>query len=216
MDVLKRLLGAVAALAVPALLAIGSPASASTVNLLTNGDFEAGGFQGWTLVEADPESFVATFAGNTAAYLGTTGTAGFLSQQVVTTIGRTYTLSFDLSAYLNDIGPLSFTAGLDLQGPGAVSLLTLTSASVTPNSAAGYNFTNYVLAFTATSALTDITFGERDDPAYWLLDNVKLSENNIAVTPLPGSAYLFMSGLGLIGFVAWRNKRGGFSRSIAA
>jgi hypothetical protein len=217
MGVLKNLLCAVAALAVPAILAISSPASASTVNLLTNGDFETGGLAGWTVNDLSNETFAANEDNNNLAFLGSVVTTGFLSQQVATTIGRTYTLSFDLSVYgQNTTEDESFTAGLDLQGPGADPLLFLTKGSVTANPSNEYDFTNYVLAFTATEAMTDITFANRFDATGWLLDNVSLTENNIAVTPLPGSAYLFMSGLGLIGFVAWRNKRGGFSRSIAA
>jgi hypothetical protein len=43
-----------------------------------------------------------------------------------------------------------------------------------------------------------------------------IRDAQVAATPLPASSILFMSGLGLIGFVAWRSKHGSFSRSIGA
>jgi hypothetical protein len=210
-------MGAVAALAVPAILAISAPASASTVNLLTNGDFQTGDLTGWSVADPSKHSSVTNSSGTSVAWLGANGTTGYLSQQVATTIGQTYTLTFDLSVdYRNSESFESFTAGLDLQGPHADPLLTLTSGSVSLRGADDYNFTNYILAFTVTEAMTDITFANRFDDEYWLLDNVTLTANDIVATPLPGASILFMSGLGLIGFVAWRNKRGGFARSIAA
>jgi hypothetical protein len=217
MDIIKKLMGAVAALAVPAMLVVSAPASASVVNLLTNGDFQTGDLTGWSVADPSNNSSVTNSSGTSVAWLGVSGTTGYLSQQVATTIGQTYTLSFDLSVdYRNSESFESFTAGLNLQGPHGDPLLTLTSGSVSLRGAEDYNFTNYVLAFTATDATTDITFASRFDDEYWLLDNVTLTANDIAATPLPGSVYLFMSGLGLIGFIAWRNKRGGFARSMAA
>jgi hypothetical protein len=80
----------------------------------------------------------------------------------------------------------------------------------------GFDFTNYVLTFVATSAMTDISFAFQNPFGVWQLDNVSLTENDVAATPLPGASILFMSGLGLIGFVAWWTKHGGFARSITA
>jgi hypothetical protein len=56
---------------------------------------------------------------------------------------------------------------------------------------------------------SDTTQGLPDKGSFLIRDT------EVAATPLPGASILFMSGLGLIGFVAWRNKRGGFARSIA-
>jgi hypothetical protein len=207
-NVLKKLMSAVVALAVPAILAISSPASASTVNLLTNGDFQ-NRLSGWKT--QGPWLGIGAIGPDSFAYGGfEDGSNNYLSQSVATTIGASYTLSFDMrTAHLSGPADNAFAAGLDLTGADAKELLSFTNQDFA-------NYTNYVLTFTALSPSTDISFFMQSLSGYWVLDNVSLTENDIAVTPLPGSAYLFMSGLGLIGFVAWRNKRSSFARSMAA
>jgi hypothetical protein len=207
MDVIKKLVVAVAALAVPAILAISSPASASTVNLLMNGDFQ-NRLTGWKT--QGPWLGIGAIGSDSFAYGGfEDGTNNYLSQSVATTIGTSYTLSFDMrTADLRGPADNTFAAGIDLTGADAKELLSFTNQDFA-------NFTNYVLTFTALSPSTDISFFMQSLSGYWVLDNVSLTENDVATTPLPGASILFMSGLGLIGFVAWRNKRGGFSRSVA-
>jgi hypothetical protein len=214
MNVLTKLAATIAALAVPAILAISSPASASTVNILGDGNFEPDGTSSWAWNDPSGHTFVVAYNGNHMIESGAEVPA-IMYQNVATTIGRTYTLSFDLSALVGNYPGADFKAGVDLLTPSAQTLLDLTTGSVTGDSN-NFNWTNYVLTFTATGKNTEIDFSFLNPVAAWVIDNAVLTENDVATTPLPAALPMFMSGLGLIGFVAWRNKRGGFARSIAA
>jgi hypothetical protein len=59
--------------------------------------------------------------------------------------------------------------------------------------------------FSSMTILNDPWPTDYTDPNVGVL---LVRDADVAVTPLPGGAYLFMSGLGLIGFVSWRKRRG--------
>src|ERR1700761_1241407 len=124
--------------ALSALLITCGTAAAGSVNLVTNGSFEQGtlgigSFQGWQTDLGDLSTFVDS-SGNTgtsygqasdglwAAYFGTTAADGGSSiwQNINTTAGQDYELSFDLA---ND------NAGLSPVNSFLVSLGSLTALS---------------------------------------------------------------------------------------
>jgi hypothetical protein len=161
----------------------GHEASASTANLITNGDFSAGTFDGWTQGGSTGAEHIA----DQSALLGPFGTGrGSLSQTVATTIGQSYTFSFDLATGSN-FKNNSFAAEFNLQDS-PVSLLSLTNTGK-------FDFTNYVLTFIATAAKTTLGFDFANNLGNWQLDNVMLTADNVATTPLPASSALFCPAL---------------------
>jgi hypothetical protein len=183
-------------LALAALLLVATgPARAQ--ELVVNGGFETGDFTGWTqsgntgatgVDDSNPHS------GRYAAYLGPVGSEGFLSQNLTTVAGGTYTLSYWLA---NDGGtPSSFRAiinGADLAGSG------LTDPS-------GFAYTQYAFDFVATGTATSLSFGFRQDPHFFYLDDVSV----VPASPAPEPASLTLFGLGLVplaGYAAWRRRQ---------
>jgi Protein of unknown function (DUF642) len=191
-------------LALSAVLAMSQVARAGSVNIVQNGGFESGSFSGWTgnpqysLVAGFTAGFDAPHSGTHYAMLGSYGTLGYLSQNLATTSGSQYDISFYLAS--DGAMPNQFTvsAGGDL----LANLVNL------PKS----NYTEYNYTFDATSSSTTLTFGERDDFGYLLLDDVSVVDppgGNPVPTggrlpvPLPATVWLagipmlLMAGVGL-------------------
>ena len=82
----------------------------NTNNLVRNGGFETGNFTYWTLsgdtedtfVDNEPDFGYSAHSGNYAAFLGTLGDPGYLSQSLSTEPGQNYLLSFWVNNMLGD------------------------------------------------------------------------------------------------------------------
>jgi hypothetical protein len=152
-------------------------------NLVQNCGFETGDFTGWTLTGntgftgvtgnfggVDPNS------GNFQAFWGAVGSDTLASQTMATVAGANYDFFF----YLFNFGGTEsdFTASWD-----STPLLSFVDSGAQP-------YTLYEFNVVGTGSDT-IGFNFRQDPSYWLADDIV-----VAVVPEPGTIGLMLAGLG--------------------
>lgn len=166
------------------LVALSSVAHAT--ELVTNGDFSNGSTD-WTIKRSNPALNSLKIYNGEAQFTSLSGNDQ-LSQIIDTVVGNAYTLSFDLKVTAGTGSHNYFAAYF---GDGNL----VYSASNT-----GFGWTHITITnLIATSSKTVLSFYGSNFGSVTRLDNV-------SVVPLPASAYLMMSALGLIGFLATRRR----------
>ena len=169
---------------------IGTATSATyAADLVTNGGFETG-FLGWTQSGNNRSPYVDNtdaYSGTYSATLDAVGSLGFLSQNLATTPGETYNLTYYLESDGSTPNAFRTTVGGNV-------LFDQTDIPDQP-------FTKYSSNFAATSSLTQLQFGFQDDPGYLHLDNVSV---NVVAVPEPSD---FLGTLLVSVGVGWFLKR---------
>jgi hypothetical protein len=180
--------------AVVGMLALSASPAAAQV---TNGGFETGDFTGWTVnsgfttVEGAGYQGYSPEEGSYFAALGNVDFPGTVSQDVATSPGTAYTLSYYLAS---DGGtPNYFSAswdGTEIAG----SILTDLGVQ---------NYALYQFTVLGTGSDT-LTFNAQNNPGYLALDNVSLSTG----VPEPATWAMMLIGFGAVGVAIRRSRRG--------
>ncbi len=196
---MKKIIKTVLSLATMAALGMG----AAHANIVTNGDFE-NGTTGWSMTMGLGNSWGV--GASTAALTGcvghacvsTLGSGAFFQQNLATTAGQTYNLSFFVGENAGATSELSvFWNGsliADILNPANNTLDFNTNPGMIE-----FTFNNLL----ATGSSTSLEIHGRQDPAGISFDNVSV----VAANNVPEPASLALVGLGLAGLGAARRRK---------
>lgn len=151
-----------------ALCALGMVAVAGSAQaeLIVNGGFETGNFNGWTMSGYIASSGVAAgaaYSGSNGARFGATAPAfNKISQTIATDIGTHYQLTFDLWVAGK---PNQFDTTIN-----NVSIMSITNSVGIVES----TWAHETLTFTADSPMTAVGFSFSNDPNSWRIDNISV------------------------------------------
>lgn len=184
--------------ALAAVCAVALAAQPARADLIVNGGFETGNFDGWDQFGDfsfngvdDGTFFGPPPEGAFQAYFGPIGDFAGISQTVATTAGQTYHVEF-LLANLDGGTPNAFEASFD-----GLTLLSYTDS-------ADFGYTPFSFDIVASGASATLSFSFRHDPSYWLLDAVDVT---LVPTAIPEPASVLLLAAGAAGLAARRRLR---------
>lgn len=162
-------------------------------DLVTNGGFESGNLTGWTVTNHPLAGLGLGHTGKYGAVMQTVTAQDTISQTIATQAGAAYEVSFWLTQAVGADNDFIFN------WDGGTPELSLLNAPVQ-----GYK--QYTFTLTASSASTSISFGGRNGPGYFVLDDIAVNPGSTSTVPAPATLPLFGLALVLAG-AATRRKR---------
>ncbi len=147
-----------------------------STNLISNGSFETG-VTGWTTSGSTnavtTQTGQGTTNGTSALVFSWNGAAndGVASQTIATTVGQTYTVTFDMGAIANTTA-LNQLQTLNFQVNGAT---TLVNENLTDDGSATTTFNSYRYTFVADSTSTTIRFADASS----VTTNININLDNV-------------------------------------
>lgn len=169
-------------------VALLASATAAHANLVVNGNFETGNFNGWTksgnTALSDVISNTVTSNHSYVWRSGATGSPALITQLLATTAGASYTLEFDV--YNTATQNAAFEVFFD-------------GASVFSFANTPYNWAHLTFnGLAASTGSTALTFSARNDPSFIRLDNVVVNADSASHSvPEPSSTALALLAVGL-------------------
>jgi hypothetical protein len=167
-------------------------------NLIVNGSFTTGNFDGWTVGGNTAGTFVGppydgvgyAYSGDHAAVLGAIGAFGTLSQTFATVPGTEYLLTLWAA---NGEGP-----------PNEVSITLNGMTAFYANDDPKHNYVEHVIYFTADAYTYTLLFDYEHMVAggAFVIDDVVVTS-----VPEPSTLALFAIGVGVLGARQWRTRR---------
>lgn len=136
-------------------------------NLVVNGGFETGNFNGWTLAASATQvvnNKTYIHSGKHGAQLGQASTLGYLSQTLPTTAGQSYLLSLWIEVPSNAFAATPNEVKVQWEGAAIYDQVNLPFAA----------WTNLQFVVTASQSGSELKIGFRDDPYYLGLDDISL------------------------------------------
>lgn len=166
--------------------------SARADNLVINGSFETGNFNGWSVDSTSPWMSVYPWyavSGSYSAALTNDWYFGSITQTLTTVPGQTYDLSFWLLHYWQ-IGGLNEW----LAYWGGTELMHLSSFRSFP-------YKEYTFEVVAPGVATDLTFAFLNRNGYFYLDDV-----SVTAAPIPEPSTMLLLGGALLAVAALRRR----------
>jgi hypothetical protein len=206
------------------LLVLAAAAFGSPINLVQNGDFETGDLTGWKIDASANNPWDVDSAqphgGRFEAFNGCiddvcvigspVNQLDFMSQDLATEVGHTYTLTFFYDP--GDPGTNPQVSDLLVNWDGATVMnlfLGGTNRSETPRATItpGPGYNQYSIDLLANSTSTELSFIGRQDAAVSFLDDIVVTDKADSAVPEPSSYLLVVSGFLGLGMASLRARR---------